>query len=78
MHTNTYLGQRLENKGYRIIVDDIEMKTSEFRKKCQRETSGEINHKSLGYKNVFEYVDEKNKVFYVKLGEVILRNMKLM
>lgn len=68
----------LENKGYRIIVDDIEMKASEFRKKCQRETSGEINHKSLGYKNVFEYVDEKNKVFYVKLGEVILKNMKLM
>lgn len=68
----------LENKGYRIIVDDIEMKASNFRKKCQRETSGGINHKSLGYKNVFEYVDEKNKVFYVKLGEVILRNMKLM
>ena len=68
----------LENKGYRIVVDDVEMKASEFRKKCQRETSGEINHKSLGYKNVFEYVDEKNKVFYVKLGEVILRNMKLM
>lgn len=68
----------LENKGYRIIVDDIEMKASDFRKKCQRETSGGINHKSLGYKNVFEYVDEKNKVFYVKLGEVILRNMKLM
>ena len=68
----------LENKGYRIIVDDVEMKASEFRKKCQRETSGGINHKSLGYKNVFEYVDEKNKVFYVKLGEVILRNMKLM
>lgn len=68
----------LENKGYRIIVDDVEMKASEFRKKCQREISGGINHKSLGYKNVFEYVDEKNKVFYVKLGEVILRNMKLM
>ena len=68
----------LENKGYRIVVDDVEMKASEFRKKCQRETSGGINHKSLGYKNVFEYVDEKNKVFYVKLGEVILRNMKLM
>lgn len=68
----------LENKGYRIVVDDVEMKASEFRKKCQRETSGEINHKSLGYKNVLEYVDEKNKVFYVKLGEVILRNMKLM
>lgn len=68
----------LENKGYRIVVDDVEMKASEFRKKCQRETSGEINHKSLGYKNVFEYVDEQNKVFYVKLGEVILRNMKLM
>lgn len=63
----------LENKGYRIVVDDVEMKASEFRKKCQRETSGEINHKSLGYKNVFEYVDEKNKVFYVKLGEIILR-----
>lgn len=68
----------LENKGYRIVVDDVEMKASEFRKKCQRETSGGINHKSLGYKNVFEYVDEKNKVFYVKLGEVILKNMKLM
>lgn len=68
----------LENKGYRIVVDNVEMKASEFRKKCQRETSGGINHKSLGYKNVFEYVDEKNKVFYVKLGEVILRNMKLM
>lgn len=67
----------LENKGYRIVVDDVEMKASEFRKKCQRETSGEINHKSLGYKNVFEYVDEKNKVFYVKLGEVILRNTNL-
>lgn len=67
----------LENKGYRIVVDDVEMKASEFRKKCQRETSGGINHKSLGYKNVFEYVDEKNKVFYVKLGEVILRNTDL-
>lgn len=63
----------LENKGYRIVVDDVEMKASEFRKKCQRETSGEINHKSLGYKNVFEYVDEQNKVFYVKLGEIILK-----
>lgn len=62
----------LENKGYRIIVDDVEMKASEFRKKCQRETSGEINHKKLGYKDISEYVDEKNKVFYVKLGEIIL------
>lgn len=68
----------LENKGYRIVVDDVEMKASEFRKKCQRETSGEINHKKLGYKDVSEYIDEKNKVFYVKLGEVILRDMKLM
>ena len=65
----------LEKKKYKIIVNGRQMSASDFKEKCHRELHNSGTCMINYYSSVSEYVDEKNKIFYCKLGKICVADL---
>lgn len=65
---------QLEKKGYKIVVNYKEMSAADFKLKVEKDLKAKNSHwgsmNMKYYRRVFEYIDKKKKIFYVKVGPV--------